>query len=198
MMYSCKMIDWHPDSGVHSRSLWHVTCVRCSIIKLNVLVHIALVLWPTGSLFEGSDRGLNDFKSFMKHWPEVFFLPTGGRFFGIQCKQYNVRFKVIKKEHNKHRAVETCNQRNGTITLTNILGPGMNFPYGFTGVQKLLIDLRSRENSRVNSFFHMDWMFWLQAVPCSFFDIPLLLTFRTFIFSQRTVRAVSVASPTFS
>ena len=82
-------------------------------------------------------------------------------------------------------------------TLTNILGPGPSFVC-LTGVQYELIDLRSRENSSVNSFFHMDWMFWLHTVPCSFFDIPPLLSPYTFIFSHRIVSAVSVASPTFS
>lgn len=40
------------------------------------------------------------------------------------------------------------------LTLTNIFGPGPNLP-GFRGTQYALIDLRSRENSRVKSFFHM-------------------------------------------
>lgn len=82
--------------------------------------------------------------------------------------------------------------------MTNIFGPGAILPTGFVGMQNELIDLRSRENSSVKSFFHNDWMAWLHSVPSSFFDMPDLLMLNAFIFSQRIVSAVSVASPTFS
>lgn len=38
---------------------------------------------------------------------------------------------------------------------------------GLLGTQYTLMDLRSRENSSVNSFLHMSWIMWLQTVPIS-------------------------------
>uniref|UniRef100_A0A6B0USU0 Putative secreted protein n=1 Tax=Ixodes ricinus TaxID=34613 RepID=A0A6B0USU0_IXORI len=84
--------------------------------------------------------------------------------------------------------------------FTNILGP---FPRRVlaaarVGLQKELMDLRSRENSSVNSFFHMAWTPWFTVRAASRLDLPLLSKPKGFIFSASTVRAVSVASPTFS
>ena len=83
------------------------------------------------------------------------------------------------------------------LTLTNILGPGPSLP-GLRGIQKQLIDFLSRENSRVKSFFQLDCTAWLQMVLISFFFIPDLSMAVIFIFSTKIVKAVSVASPTFS
>ena len=82
-------------------------------------------------------------------------------------------------------------------TFTNIFAPSPNCA-GFSGLQYELIDLRSRENSSVQSLRHIDWICRLHAVPMSFRFNPDLLVPKTFIFSTRTVSAVSVASPTFS
>lgn len=86
---------------------------------------------------------------------------------------------------------------NRVQTLTNIFGPSPSWT-AFRGLQYELIDLRSRENSSVQSLRHIDWMCWLHAVPISFRPKPDLFTPKTFIFSTKTVSAVSVASPTFS
>ena len=47
--------------------------------------------------------------------------------------------------------------------LTNILGPDP-IRLGFLGVQKVDIDLRSLENSKVNSFFHLASISFLKNV----------------------------------
>lgn len=51
------------------------------------------------------------------------------------------------------------------FTLQNILAPPVL--EGLLGEQYTLMDFLSRENSRVNSFFHICWMTWAAAVPFS-------------------------------
>lgn len=82
-------------------------------------------------------------------------------------------------------------------TLQNILGPGPKIDV-FTGRQYVLMDFRSRENSKVNSFFHMAEIPWLTTTAVSRRFRPVFWNPNGFIFSARTTKAVSVASPTFS
>merc|ERR1719309_540130 len=80
--------------------------------------------------------------------------------------------------------------------FTNILGASPS-RVGFFGVQKLDMDLRSRENSRVKSFFHLDSMSLRTTLADSRRPPDLAIPYG-FTFSARVIRAVSVASPTFS
>lgn len=119
----------------------------------------------------------------------------------------------------------TCVQRSNTPSgapLINILGP---FPIrvDFNGVQKEDIDFLSLENSKVNScaeiikeivlimhylqsspiqnnitFFHFVSISCRTAIAAPRRSNPVFPTLNGFIFSARTMRAVSVASPTFS
>ncbi|KYM75584.1 hypothetical protein ALC53_14012 [Atta colombica] len=60
------------------------------------------------------------------------------------------------------------------------------------------MDLRSRENSSVNSFFHFVSISCLTTIAPARRSKPLFGTPNGLIFSARTIKAVSVASPTFS
>ncbi|KYQ56225.1 hypothetical protein ALC60_04839 [Trachymyrmex zeteki] len=60
------------------------------------------------------------------------------------------------------------------------------------------MDLRSRENSSVNSFFHFVSISCLTIIAPARRSKPLFGTPNGLIFSARTIKAVSVASPTFS
>lgn len=86
---------------------------------------------------------------------------------------------------------------NHDLTLMNIFGPDPNRET-LVGTQYELMDFLSLENSRVNSFFHMLWIPWLTTKAESRRDLPVLSKFHGFNFSASTVKAVSVASPTFS
>lgn len=79
--------------------------------------------------------------------------------------------------------------------LTNSFGPVPSL-LGFNGMQYEDMDLRSRENSNVNSFFHLVSMSWRTTMADVRRSRPCLGTLNGFSFSASTMRAVSVASPT--
>lgn len=102
----------------------------------------------------------------------------------------------LKDELQSYKISKFFNQ-NQDLTLTNIFGPDPKRET-LVGMQYELMDFLSLENSRVNSFFHMLWIPWLTTKAASRRDLPVLSKFHGFSFSASTVKAVSVASPTFS
>ena len=80
--------------------------------------------------------------------------------------------------------------------MTKSLGPLPRLLV-LVGVQNTDMDLRSRENSRVTSFFHCLSMSDLTALATSALEPRLAMPWGL-IFSARTSRAASVGSPTFS
>ena len=93
-----------------------------------------------------------------------------------------------------------CVQRSITDSgapLTNIL-PVAPPPVLLAVETKVDMDFRSRENSSVKSLRYFWRMIVFEAIANSWGERRDLSVLKTFIFSTNTVKAVSVASPTFS
>uniref|UniRef100_A0A1L8D8G8 Uncharacterized protein n=2 Tax=Nyssomyia neivai TaxID=330878 RepID=A0A1L8D8G8_9DIPT len=95
------------------------------------------------------------------------------------------------------RACEHLSSTPSGAPLTKSLGPVPKRDC-LRGVQYDDMDLRSRENSNVNSFFHFVSISWRTQMAAERRSSPVFGTLNGFIFSPNTMRAVSVASPTFS
>lgn len=117
-------------------------------------------------------------------------------FYGIKCVLGSWNDNVLTFWLPIRACVHLSRTPSGA-PLTNNLGEDPSF-VGFRGTQYVDMDLRSRENSRVNSFFHLVSISCLTTMAVVRLSRPDFGTSNGFNFSANTIRAVSVASPTWA